>query len=61
VDVATGALNQLGRALSMQERSTAAQLLLFFEENNKRYITKDEKKMEELWEWTGKEFKEHGL
>jgi predicted metal-dependent hydrolase len=37
------------------------QLLLFFEENNKRYITKDEKKMEELWEWTGKEFKEHGL
>ncbi|EED21280.1 short-chain dehydrogenase, putative [Talaromyces stipitatus ATCC 10500] len=62
VDVATGALNQLWASTFDAEKvNSGAYYIPFFKESNRRDITKDEKKMEELWEWTEKEFKEHGL
>ncbi|KAB8229922.1 uncharacterized protein BDW43DRAFT_321786 [Aspergillus alliaceus] len=62
VDVATGALNQLWASTFDAEKvNSGAYYIPFFQESNRRDITRDEKKMEELWEWTEKEFKEHGL
>ncbi|KAE8347865.1 hypothetical protein BDV24DRAFT_2284 [Aspergillus arachidicola] len=62
VDVATGALNQLwASTFEAKKVNSGAYYIPFFKEGNRQDITKDEKKREELWEWTEKEFKEHGL
>ncbi|KAJ5464819.1 uncharacterized protein N7458_000505 [Penicillium daleae] len=62
VDVATGALNQLWASTFQSEKvKSGAYYIPFFKESSRRDITGDEKRMEELWEWTQKEFREHGL
>ncbi|KAL6230169.1 hypothetical protein BDW75DRAFT_234608 [Aspergillus navahoensis] len=62
VDVATGALNQLWASTFQSEKvKSGAYYIPFFKESSRRDVTRDEKKMEGLWEWTEKEFKEHEL
>lgn len=62
VDVATGALNQLWASTFQSEKvKSGAYYIPFFKESTRTDISSNEKKMDELWEWTEKEFKEHGL
>jgi NAD(P)-dependent dehydrogenase (short-subunit alcohol dehydrogenase family) len=62
VDVATGALNQLWASSSQSEKvKSGVYYIPFFKESSRWDLSRDEKKIEELWEWTEMEFKEHGL
>ncbi|KAL2850224.1 hypothetical protein BJY01DRAFT_245533 [Aspergillus pseudoustus] len=62
VDVATGAQNQLWASTSQSEKvKSGAYYIPFFKESSRRDLSRDEKKIEELWEWTERELKEHGL
>ncbi|KAJ6035457.1 Short-chain dehydrogenase/reductase SDR [Penicillium canescens] len=62
VDVPTGTLNQLWASTAdSAEVKNGAYYIPFFKEAKRAGIESDMDKAEELWQWTEREFKEHGF
>lgn len=62
VDVPTGALNQLWASCAhSDEVKSGAYYIPFFKEADRMDMMSDEHKAEELWQWTEREFREHGF
>ncbi|KAL2823276.1 hypothetical protein BDW59DRAFT_180743 [Aspergillus cavernicola] len=62
VDIPTGTLNQLwASTANTEEVKSGAYYIPFFKEVNKPGVLSDEARAEELWEWTEREFEQHGF
>ncbi|KAJ5950403.1 uncharacterized protein N7479_008816 [Penicillium vulpinum] len=62
VDIPTGTLNQLWASTADPTKvKSGAYYTPFFKEANGTAIMRDSGKAEELWQWTDREFREHGF